>query len=876
MPALRLCGRSWLVALDDLVVPSFLLSFLHVLWLCILATAYAKSSKSLKETCGKVGEKALDWVFASLSLFFLAASVEFLICFESSKGKILEPNKRRRAIPLLIIHAIILVAIVGAMGYGVNLMNEEGGKECYETEGVKNLVLTVIVGNFIVVGLTAFGVFAMFSAFAHLDPEERWQRIFSIVGCLMCMGRGGSATSSSGIIRKDSAAGEDLESIDEKSRERGGVTAGRGGGMGAIADCFSEIFQGADLVPSDISAGLALLAIQDRRMLKEAPKGVLLKPSSAAATMDAASSFTVNEGDDVERGEIEASLLTTNESPRSAASSSVFSQRETTTMSCDVPIKSSGEMLSKTLEDMAHYARWSLAAYGWTLYAWAHPSKGFKMAFSFKGMSRVCCGAYYRKQKSRKNIGSGRGSGSNSSRSNNNSGDVVVEVREDVEEDEEAEKERLYNSRQDVTLDRAALKACAGISSRDIFYISTKEGVGKAPYFIARDVKKRSVVLSIRGTLSIADCVTDAMYKPTELDINLLGKDIASKKFTGSQLHCHKGIAEVSEFIFNDLNRHRILDQVILGEEGTAEGDSIPADVLLECRGWRLVLTGHSLGGATASIVALFLREKFPTVKVVAIEPPGGLLGAELAKETEKFCTSSIHGLDAITRLSGPTLLKLRSEVINALVRCKLSKFQLLRKLTTSRTALVESDVFNDDDTDAALPSEATSLRQSFNTFSEQQISSDPNMAAPLYPPGELLYLRKVKYSPNDVSSSSSKSGNRRRVIKTIRHFNYEIWKIEAKDLMDRGFLVGPSFFIDHFPDTAAAVLSGLAASFYTTDAEAEEEEEQEQGEQELPADDQTDQKRRRKAELVLNRMRLPKDKAHIASDLDHLVDDDV
>ena len=91
---------------------------------------------------------------------------------------------------------------------------------------------------------------------------------------------------------------------------------------------------------------------------------------------------------------------------------------------------------------------------------------------------------------------------------------------------------------------------------------------------------------------------------------------------------------------------------------------------------------------------------------------------------------------------------------------------------------------------------------------------------------------------------------------------------------MDRGFLVGPSFFIDHFPDTAAAVLSGLAASFYTTDAEAEEE--QEQGEHELPADDQTDQKRRRKAELVLNRMRLPKDKAHIASDLDHLVDDDI
>jgi sn1-specific diacylglycerol lipase len=869
MPALRLCGRSWLVALDDLVIPAFLLCVLHVVWLCVLLSVYAKArGKELqqRETCGRVGEKAMDWVFVSSSLFFLAASVEFLIGFESSKGKILEPNKRRRARPLLIVHSIILVAIVCAMGYGVVLMNEEGGKECYETEGVKNAVLSVIVGNFVVVGLTAFGVFSMFSAFAHLDPEERWQRIFSILGCLMCVGRGGSSSSSSNGIRRESTAVEDLENIDKKTRERGGVTAGRGGGMSAIADCFGEIFQGADLVPSDISAGLALLAVQDRRMLKDPPKGILLKPSSAAAPI-AAASLAVNEGKDVERGDIEVTLLTTSESPRSAASSSLFSdERETSSSSSyDVPIKSSGELLSKTLEDMAHYARWSLAAYGWTLYAWAHPSKGFKMAFSFKGMSRVCCGWYYRRQKRKKNIANGRGSNSNSS--NNSSGDVVVEVREDMEEDEEEEKERLYNSRQDVTLDRAALKACAGISSRDIFYISKEEGVGKVPYFIARDVKKRSVVLSIRGTLSIADCVTDAMYKPTELDINLLGKDIAKKKFSGSQLHCHKGIAEVSEFVFNDLNRHRILDQVILGEEGTAEGDSIPEDVLSECRGWRLVLTGHSLGGATASIVALFLREKFPTLKVVAIEPPGGLLGAELAKETEQFCTSSIHGLDSITRLSGPTLLKLRSEVINALVRCKLSKVQLIRKLTMSRTALVESDVFNDDDTDDALPSEATSLRQSFNAFSEQQISSDPNMAAPLYPPGELLYLRKVKYYPTDdaspsSSSSSSHSGNRRRATKTIRHFNYEIWKIEAKDLMDRGFLVGPSFFIDHFPDTVAAVLSGLAASF---------------GEEGGAARDENEEDHQEQRTKLVARMGLPKSvsKEHVASDLDHLVDDD-
>ena len=150
-----------------------------------------------------------------------------------------------------------------------------------------------------------------------------------------------------------------------------------------------------------------------------------------------------------------------------------------------------------------------------------------------------------------------------------------------------------------------------------------------------------------------------------------------------------------------------------------------------------------------------FFARSSPTLKVVAIEPPGAITRAELAKETEKFCTSFVHGLDAITRLSGPTLLKLRSEVINALVRCKLSKFQLSLKTHYRESQAVESDVFNEDDTNATLPSEATSLLQSFNAFSERQILSDPNMwRRRSYPPGELLYLRKVKRPRKEPSST--------------------------------------------------------------------------------------------------------------------------
>ena len=39
-----------------------------------------------------------------------------------------------------------------------------------------------------------------------------------------------------------------------------------------------------------------------------------------------------------------------------------------------------------------------------------------------------------------------------------------------------------------------------------------------------------------------------------------------------------------------------------------------------------LVCVGHSLGAGTATILALMLRQEFPTVKCYAYSPPGGLL----------------------------------------------------------------------------------------------------------------------------------------------------------------------------------------------------------------------------------------------------------
>jgi len=56
-------------------------------------------------------------------------------------------------------------------------------------------------------------------------------------------------------------------------------------------------------------------------------------------------------------------------------------------------------------------------------------------------------------------------------------------------------------------------------------------------------------------------------------------------------------------------------------------------------------------------------------------------------------CKPLIHGCDIITRLSGPCLLKLRRDMVDALVRCKVSKFSLLARVTCAAGHVEENDI---------------------------------------------------------------------------------------------------------------------------------------------------------------------------------------
>ena len=125
----------------------------------------------------------------------------------------------------------------------------------------------------------------------------------------------------------------------------------------------------------------------------------------------------------------------------------------------------------------------------------------------------------------------------------------------------------------------------------------------------------------------------------------------------------HEAILAAAQNIYRDLEVHGLLP--LLLERGAAEPfpepHSVPVDpAFRDCRGYQLVLTGHSLGAGVATIVGLMLRSRYPSLRVFAFGPPGGLLSLGAARRTVDFVTSTVIGDEFAPRLSVTAMFNLR------------------------------------------------------------------------------------------------------------------------------------------------------------------------------------------------------------------------
>ncbi|XP_051143694.1 uncharacterized protein LOC127260075 isoform X2 [Andrographis paniculata] len=158
-------------------------------------------------------------------------------------------------------------------------------------------------------------------------------------------------------------------------------------------------------------------------------------------------------------------------------------------------------------------------------------------------------------------------------------------------------------------------------------------------YYIGVDMRQKLVILCVRGTHTIYDLITDIISSGCE-------------EITFEGYSTHFGTAEAARWFLNhEMETVRMCIQ--------------------KHKGFRLRLVGHSLGGATASLLAIMLRKKsfkeigFDPETITAVgygTPP--CVSKALAESCSDFVTTVVMQDDIIPRLSIGSLTRLRNEII--------------------------------------------------------------------------------------------------------------------------------------------------------------------------------------------------------------------
>ncbi|XP_076304469.1 inactivation no afterpotential E isoform X2 [Tachypleus tridentatus] len=313
----------------------------------------------------------------------------------------------------------------------------------------------------------------------------------------------------------------------------------------------------------------------------------------------------------------------------------------------------------------------------------------------------------------------------------------------------------------------AALQKMCLHHNMEIVYVTFHVEVGETPFLVALDHERRTVVVSIRGTISLQDVITDL-----NADGEQLPTDSTHEDWLG-----HKGMVLAAVYIRRKLVEEGILTQAFRysPEKGTSQYD--------------LVLVGHSLGAGTAAILAILLKQDFPNLVCYAYSPPGGLLSWPAVEYSKQFITSVVMGKDVVPRLGLHQLESLRSDLINAIKRTEDPKWKIIM-------GGVMCCCPEDNGVDG-ISVEDFGLKSGVRDVTTHPSDSSIALTAhqPMYPPGRIIHI--IRNHPRENEKLFKKQNP---VFQAIWADNTDFDEV----------LISPVMVQDHMPDKVMEALEKL------------------------------------------------------------------
>ncbi|XP_053278654.1 diacylglycerol lipase-alpha isoform X1 [Pleuronectes platessa] len=247
-----------------------------------------------------------------------------------------------------------------------------------------------------------------------------------------------------------------------------------------------------------------------------------------------------------------------------------------------------------------------------------------------------------------------------------------------------------------------------------IVYTSCHDAVYETPFFVAVDHAKKKVVISIRGTLSPKDALTDLTGDSERLPL---------EEQHGTWLG-HKGMVYSAEYIKKKLEQEMILSQ------------AFGRDLNKGTMHYGLVIVGHSLGAGTAAILSFLLRPEYPTLHCYSYSPPGGLLSEEAMEYSKEFVTSVVLGKDLVPRLGLSQLEGFRRHLLEVLQKSNKPKWRIIAGGTK---CIPKSELPLEDDDPQSQPAAAPPSSRLWLHPSDLSIAL--SASTPLYLPGRVIHV---------------------------------------------------------------------------------------------------------------------------------------
>lgn len=315
-------------------------------------------------------------------------------------------------------------------------------------------------------------------------------------------------------------------------------------------------------------------------------------------------------------------------------------------------------------------------------------------------------------------------------------------------------------------------------SEYEIVCVHLESNCYVVPFLVAADHTKRTIVVSIRGSLSLDDAITDLSAESVKFPAQYECPD---------DWLCHRGIASAAEYIKTKLISGKILELArnCRPDLGSSQ--------------YELVLCGQSLGAGVAAILGVLLLKQNHTksLRALLFQPPAGTMSAPVVEFTKQFAISVTIGYDIVARFGIVQSQRLRYLSLLCLSKSQQSKPSLLARIVcpcfSGSPAPSDDTTFSEQDAELLAasgpgghePSDCKTFVFKGNKIKYQKASRILMMA-----PGKIIHIVK-----DPLSGSASKPSY--RAIWTNNQDYDHIW-------------VARSMFADHFPQRLRSGLKKL------------------------------------------------------------------